>query len=324
MEDREEGGERGGEGADIGLRGGGEQIYNTEKDFTKEEKVISNRGSDSSASIFSSTLAVISLLPFGYLKTQIQVMCEGKRSNLVSSRILAKKILEQRSIKAFYTGLESAAMGHITSMSTAYFLYYYLSDRAKRRSESQTLTNGDVFRSMFLARSISNFISTPFELVLLRMQADHHLPQNKQRNYTDFLSAIKKIHAEEGLSGCWRGGTAIICQKTIGFFFNMICFVMLKDNFDNSLASFAIRGGISALLTSSLVIPFDNIRIKMQFMAKNDDGKYPYQSFRDCFTKTIKREGFRGFYVGYAAFLMKTMPQAGITFTLSWIISGGK
>ena len=291
----------------------------------REEGVFNNLSRKATMSVISSTITSSLLLPFGYLKTQIQVMCEGRRSVSVNLISLASKIHKESTLRAFYIGLDAAVLASLASTGTSAALYLYLKNREQQRSDSHQTKFYQDLKCMIISRSVGSIMSTPFELVLTRMQIDHQLPKHKRRNYTDVFSAIKRINTEEGIYGCWRGGTSLFYLKMCGssshFFFYTLC--QFGFGFERTLSSTAINGGIAAFLTCSLVIPLDNVRIKQQYMVKNEEGEYPYKGLRDCFKKTLEREGFKGFYAGYSAYLLKTMPHGALNYAIIWIISGG-
>jgi solute carrier family 25 oxoglutarate transporter 11 len=45
---------------------------------------------------------------------------------------------------------------------------------------------------------------------------------------------------------------------------------------------------IAGIVASTLALPPDNLKTKLQRMKKGADGKYPYTGLVDCFTKSIK------------------------------------
>lgn len=62
------------------------------------------------------------------------------------------------------------------------------------------------------AGGIASFVGSPCELALLRMQADELLPKEEKRNYKGFFDAVKRIQAEEGTTGLWKGATPGVCR----------------------------------------------------------------------------------------------------------------
>lgn len=69
----------------------------------------------------------------------------------------------------------------------------------------------------------------------------------------------------------------------------------------------------AAFVAAVMSLPFDNIKTKYQRMVTRPDGQFPYSSFSDCFIKSFKNEGLRGYYVGFRTYLLRVPPHATIT-----------
>lgn len=70
---------------------------------------------------------------------------------------------------------------------------------------------------------------------------------------------------------------------------------------------------ISAVATAVGSLPLDNIKTKMQKQKAGPDGKMPYSSVVDCFTKSIAREGLTGLWAGLPTYYFRVGPHAIIT-----------
>ncbi len=64
---------------------------------------------------------------------------------------------------------------------------------------------------------------------------------------------------------------------------------------------------ISSFLTSFFSLPLDNIKIKLQ---KQREGEYA--GMRDCFVKTVRREGVRGLWSGMRTYFISITPMSFI------------
>lgn len=63
-----------------------------------------------------------------------------------------------------------------------------------------------------IAGAIGSFVGTPFDLALVRMQSDSHLPVEERRNYKNVFDAFRRIVSEEGITACWSGATPTIAR----------------------------------------------------------------------------------------------------------------
>lgn len=60
-------------------------------------------------------------------------------------------------------------------------------------------------QASFAAGAIGSFIGNPFDLALVRFQADTTLPLHERRNYKHVFDALSRITKEEGVTNLWRG-----------------------------------------------------------------------------------------------------------------------
>ena len=70
---------------------------------------------------------------------------------------------------------------------------------------------------------------------------------------------------------------------------------------------------ISSVFCSCGVLPFDNVRTKLQSMAPNEHGVMPYKGIADCFIKSMRFEGITGLWAGLPTFYCRVGPHAVIT-----------
>jgi solute carrier family 25 oxoglutarate transporter 11 len=58
--------------------------------------------------------------------------------------------------------------------------------------------------------AIAAFVATPFDLALIRFQADGTLPVVDRRNYKNWFDALRQIIKSEGFFNLWKGATPTI------------------------------------------------------------------------------------------------------------------
>ena len=71
--------------------------------------------------------------------------------------------------------------------------------------------------------AIAAFVATPFDLALIRFQADGSLPVDQRRNYKNWFDALSKIIKSEGFFNLWKGATPTIFRAmaiNLGIFIN--------------------------------------------------------------------------------------------------------
>jgi solute carrier family 25 oxoglutarate transporter 11 len=72
---------------------------------------------------------------------------------------------------------------------------------------------------------------------------------------------------------------------------------------------------ISGAIASTMSLPFDNVKTKMQKMTKLPDGTMPYKSLVDCAIKTATNESFFGLWTGLPTYIVRICPHVMIVST---------
>ena len=76
------------------------------------------------------------------------------------------------------------------------------------------------------------------------------------------------------------------------------------------MSTFAI-GSASKLVAASATYPYQVIKSRMQ--QRSESSLPPYRGFRDCCTKLFHEGGFRIFYSGFTANVIRVVPSGAIT-----------
>ena len=98
----------------------------------------------------------------------------------------------------------------------------------------------------------------------------------------------------------------------------LVSYDTVKEGLKNRMGAnkaFAIQfysSMVSAVATSVVSLPFDNIKTKLQ-KQKAVNGVYPYKGMPDCFKKTLAKEGATGFWAGLPTYYFRVGPHAVIT-----------
>ena len=74
-------------------------------------------------------------------------------------------------------------------------IYKAIEDRVKEH-EHRNLTVTEKAAWSLLAGAIGSFITTPFDVALVRFQNDNNLPIEKRRNYNNVFDALRRILRE--------------------------------------------------------------------------------------------------------------------------------
>jgi len=173
-----------------------------------------------------------------------------------------------------------------------------------------------------MAGGLGSIVGNPADLILIRLQADATLPVEQRRGYTSFFDAARRIPAEEGVLGLWKGCTPTIVRAmalNLGMF---TTYEEAKERLGKALpnnpgaayftASF-LAGGCAATMS----LPFDNAKTKLQKQVPDAEGKLPYKHIFDAMAQTVKADGPAGLWVGLPTFIFRIAPHVMITFMVS-------
>ena len=168
-----------------------------------------------------------------------------------------------------------------------------------------------------VAGAVASGIANPFDLALVRMQADMTLPEAQRRNYRNVVHAFQTILKDEGFANLYRGCSPTVARAMSLNLSMLVTYDIVKDHLEahygkGKLTIFAATF-VSGIFVACASLPFDNMKTKLQKQTKGADGKYQYDGLRDCLRKSVQREGFFGLWTGLPTFYMRVAPHAMFT-----------
>lgn len=172
-----------------------------------------------------------------------------------------------------------------------------------------------------MAGGLGSFIGNPCDLALVRMQTDSMSPPEQRRNYKHAGDALSRIVSEEGVTALWKGSLPTVCRAVSLNVGMLVSFDESKERLEKiwgpSFKTTFVATLISGVFTSTMSLPFDNVKTKLQRMSKGANGEYPYSGFFDCFKKSIANESIVGLWAGLPTYYVRVAPHAMITLLVS-------
>ena len=196
-------------------------------------------------------------------------------------------------------------------------LHRSISDELVRRNNGQNLSFTSKALSGMASGSIAVCLGTPFDVALVRMQADSMKKLNEQRGYKNVFDALIRVTKEEGAGKLYSGLSASVLRGMSINVGMMACFDQAKEfighNFThdkdpagspslNTQMGASIIAGFTAAFFS---LPFDLLKSRMQDSTKGS-------GVLSIATNVIKKEGPLAFWTGFGAYYMRTAPHAMI------------
>lgn len=290
----------------------------------KVREAVCNAVAGGSAGVISATV----LCPLDVLKTRLQVY--GLPSNLSPGtappgRIILsglQHILKTEGLPGLYRGLSPTIVALYPTWAVTFSVYNYV--RGLLRSQDDK--NGELsIQENILAAScagIATAVATnPLWVVKTRLQTQGMRPGVVP--YTSILSALRRIAAEEGLRGLYSGllpSLAGVTHVAIQFpvYEKAKLYLAKRDNTTVDKlgpGQVAICSSGSKIAASLITYPHEVVRSKLQEQGRVPHGAIRYIGVTDCIKQVLQKEGIAGFYRGCATNLLRTTPNAVITFT---------
>ncbi|KAI8908979.1 mitochondrial carrier domain-containing protein, partial [Gorgonomyces haynaldii] len=282
---------------------------------------------DATAGALGSAFANTVVFPLDVVKTRLQVQNSALKNvqpslQYTSASDAIIKIYQAEGIPGLYSGLLTGLAGTVVSS----FSYFYIYSTIRGQYE-RSLTKKEISTAMELllgaaAGAISQLFVLPIGVVTTRQQTD---PEVNKEGFFQVMSVIVK---EEGLQGLWKGLNAslVLCVNpaiTYGVF-ERLKSILLKSQNNAPLTSgqIFIIGAFSKTLATIVTYPYIMAKIRMQWKPPKDaDALSPktqealkYKSSIDILKKVYQTDGFKGWYKGMRAQIVKAVFSQAILF----------
>ncbi|KAF2717616.1 mitochondrial carrier [Polychaeton citri CBS 116435] len=161
--------------------------------------------------------------------------------------------------------------------------------------------------------------TNPLEIVKIRLQVQGEAAKAAAREGEEFTKrSAAWIVRNLGLVGLYKGASACLARDVP---FSAIYFPtynhLKRDYFGESptkklgIVQLLTAGAIAGMPAAYLTTPFDVIKTRLQVEARK--GQQSYTSLRHCARTVWAEEGFKAFFKGGPARIMRSSPQFGFT-----------
>lgn len=236
---------------------------------------------------------------------------------------ILSQMIKKDGVVSIYKGVD-AAIGRQMVYGTARIgLHRTFSNALVERNNGQPLPFLLKTLSGMASGSIAVCIGTPFDIALVRLQADSMVPLDQRRNYKNVFDALIRVTREEGTAALYSGLLPNILRGMAMNVGMLACYdqakevsaKLLGDPMTNgpTLPTKMVSSAIAGFTAAFFSLPFD--LIKSRLMAQKVDpitGQFPYKGVVDCAAKIFQREGPRGFFNGFSAYYGRCAPHAMI------------
>ena len=152
-------------------------------------------------------LASACIHPIDLAKVRLQLFAtlnpEGtKKPNFVS---MIAKMIKEEGVTSVYAGLSASLMRQAIYGTARIGLHRTFSDMLLAANDNKPLPFYTKAAGGMASGAIAVCIGTPFDVALVRMQADSMKPKESRRNYTHVFNALSRIMREEGFAKLYSG-----------------------------------------------------------------------------------------------------------------------
>jgi solute carrier family 25 (mitochondrial phosphate transporter), member 23/24/25/41 len=221
----------------------------------------------------------------------------------------AKKIFTEEGLKGFFRGNMADVARSIPYSGICYLAYEKLKsiflpfDKSKNGRNARLMAGG-------LSGPMSLILVYPIDVIRTRLAAQ----TSTNLKYKGIISTFKTIRKEEGMKAFYRGSVISLFQSFPNLAINFTVFEELVQKLEEKghkgvFYSIAC-GAVSGICAQSMTYPMDVIVRNMQLDGK---GK-KFKSAGDLMKKVFVSQGITGFYSGYTAMLLKSIPVCAISF----------
>lgn len=225
-------------------------------------------------------------------------------------------MVKSEGIMSVYAGLSASIMRQAVYGTARIGLHRTFSDMLIERNKGQALDFGTKVLGGMASGAIAVSIGTPFDVSLVRMQADSMKSDKDRKGYKNVFDAIGRIFRDEGIAGLYSGLAPNILRGMAMNVGQLACYDQAKEIIATSfgedpnvaLPSLKVRllsACVAGFTASALSLPFDLMKSRLQ-----DAGKY--KGLVDCATQTVTKEGPLAFWTGFGAYYLRSAPHAMI------------
>jgi solute carrier family 25 (mitochondrial oxoglutarate transporter), member 11 len=239
-------------------------------------------------------LASTVIHPIDLAKVRLQLFAtmnpEGtKKPNPIA---MIMKMVREEGVSSVYAGLSASLMRQAVYGTARIGLHRTISDAMTAANEGKPLSFVSKALSGMASGSIAVCIGTPFDVALVRMQADSMKPVEQRRNYSHVFNALGRIFKEEGFGKLYSGLMPNILRGMAMNVGMMSCYDQAKEvvaaalnDPDPNKPMMSTRLGasmIAGFTAAFFSLPFDLIKSRLQDGSK-------YKGVVDCASQIMKK-----------------------------------
>lgn len=276
------------------------------------------------AGISGGVLSTLVLHPLDLLKIRFQVNDGKKERPTYQGMVQAtRSIMTQNGFRGLYQGVVPNVWG--AGASWGFYFFFYNALKAYTQGDStEPLSAGQHMIAAGQSGILTLCLTNPIWVVKTRLCLQYEgLNQNvgevHVKKYRGMTDALWKVYRFEGVRGLYKGFVPGLFGVSHGAL-QFMAYEELKKQYTSymSLPATAQLGAMEYICFAALskmfavvtTYPYQVIRSRLQ------DQHSQYNGVWDTILRTVRNEGWKGFYKGLAPNLLRVTPACCITFVV--------
>ena len=132
--------------------------------------------------------------------------------------------------------------------------------------------------------------------------------------------AFMTIVKSEGLLSCWKGATPTVVRAMALNLGMLVSYDVTKEKLEKKVSAnqaWFAASLVSGAVASTVSLPFDNVKTKLQKQVPLEDGTLKYSGLIDCAKQTVAKEGPTRLWAGLPTYIFRIAPHVMITLVAS-------
>lgn len=270
------------------------------------------------AGLSGGAVSTLCLHPLDVIKIQLQVSENHSlqhRRVYKNMREVIPSVYQQKGLTGFYQGLSPNLAGAACSWGLYFFIYHGLKTATLQTKSKTHLYLVEHLSFAALAGFLTLTLTNPIWVVKTRMVLQASRDTGYQ--YRGLFQGLLNIARREGIRGMYSGylpGIFGISHGVVQF----VSYEKMKEYYYDrrgydpstklSVFPYIALSAASKVLAVTTTYPYQVVRSRLQ------DASCQYTGMWDLISRTLKNEGWRGFYKGIVPNIIRVTPACCITF----------
>jgi solute carrier family 25 aspartate/glutamate transporter 12/13 len=277
----------------------------------------------------ASSMGALFLYPLDLAKTRLmnEAVPKGGQASYRSWMHCLRSVVQHESAPGLYRGLTPQLIGigpeKLIKIQVNDLIKQVLDPRREITEANGSSTKPSLWVEVVAgacAGACQLLVTNPMEVTKIHMQLEGETNRflEKRGILPIEPASLRSIVQQMGLPGVYRGATACLLRdvpfSAIYFpTYSALRHLLDAENDQPTNANIWLAGTFAGIPAAALTIPADVIKTRLQSTRPDGEVLYYYSGIRDCVTKMYHQEGWRSFFRGGTARVLRLAPQFGIS-----------